>query len=428
MKLQYQARCSGVTARGVKPAPCLGTVFKASRCASGRVHAAADGGVNPFASTAPSTVASGVQSVETASTSANDKYGWSSHTWKWRGHTIHYKTAGCGEPVVLVHGFGLSSFHYRRNIPILAEKYKVYAIDLLGFGKSSKPILQYSMELWRDLLLDFNAEFMAGKPVVMVGNSIGALACLMVNAASPQEAVRGTVLLNSAGAMNNKGVIGDWRILALYPVLLFIDFLLSIPAVSAALFNNVRTRDNIRQVLANGVYRNPSNVDADLVEEIFAPSCDPGAREVFVSVITGPPGPKPWNLIPDLKGPLLVLWGDKDTLTPVDGPVGRFLQALPGRRPETTFKMLQDVGHCLHDDKPELVHAELLPWLERVMAGLPACGDVVAAAVQEQTAMAAEPLPGVAVGEDMGEGAVAEPAKEEEVVVATVAGSTPVAE
>jgi hypothetical protein len=61
-----------------------------------------------------------------------------------------------------------------------------------------------------------------------------------VNAASPPEAVRGTVLLNSAGAMNNKGVIGDWRIVAVYPLLLFIDFLLSIPAVSAGLFNKVR--------------------------------------------------------------------------------------------------------------------------------------------------------------------------------------------
>lgn len=48
-------------------------------------------------------------------------------------------------------------------------------------------------------------------------------------------------------------------------------------------------------MLQSGVYRNPSNVDTDLVEEIFAPSCDPGAREVFVSVITGinrdEPGP-----------------------------------------------------------------------------------------------------------------------------------------
>ncbi|GIL55352.1 hypothetical protein Vafri_10904 [Volvox africanus] len=388
MMLQHQSRlgaCDIAYRLQAKQAPFKPILPRASRSVRLVAPAAADAGVNPFAATSSTSSSTIRKSEPQSSSSTNDKYGWSSHTWKWRGHTIHYKTAGCGEPIVLVHGFGLSSFHYRRNIPILAENYKVYAIDLLGFGKSSKPILQYSMELWRDLLLDFNSEFLGGKPAVMVGNSIGGLACLMVNAASPPDAIRGTVLLNSAGAMNNKGVIGDWRILAVYPLLLLIDFLLSIPAVSAALFNNVRTRDNIRQVLRNGVYRNPSHVDEELVEEVFAPSCDPGAREVFVSVITGPPGPKPWTLMADVKGPLLVLWGDKDTLTPADGPVGRFLKALPARRPETTFKMLEDVGHCLHDDKPDLVHSELLPWLEKVMAGQPTCKDAATLASVEPT-------------------------------------------
>lgn len=336
--------------------------------------------INPFA-TSPSPVspAEGVTAAQPAEEKTASSGPWTEHTWKWRGHSIHYKTAGCGEPILLVHGFGLSSFHYRRNIPVLAEKYKVYAVDLLGFGKSSKPIRQYSMELWRDLLLDFMAEFAGGKPTVLVGNSIGALACLMVGAAAPAGSVRGTVLLNAAGAMNNKGVVGDWRILAVYPLLLLIDFLLSIPAVSAALFNNVRTPKNIGEVLRNGVYRNPTAVDETLVQQIFDPSCDPGAREVFVSVVTGPPGPKPWQLIPSLPGPLLVLWGDKDTLTPADGPVGKYLQALPAIRPETKFVMLPDVGHCLHDDRPELVHGELLPWLEAVMQGRPTCGEVGAA-------------------------------------------------
>ena len=82
------------------------------------------------------------------------------------------------------------------------------------------------------------------------------------------------------------------------------------------------------------MYRDPSKVDARLVDEILAPSQDPGAREVFVSVITGPPGPKPWQLMPQLKGPLLVLWGDKDTLTPADGPVGKYLKVRMWRSQE----------------------------------------------------------------------------------------------
>ena len=101
------------------------------------------------------------------------------------------QTAGCGAPVVLVHGFGASTGHYRKNITELAKKCKVsvevqgqlrgpsgpssdsiqsieidcpasiwhlqpepavqvYAIDLLGFGSSDKAQVDYSMELWRD--------------------------------------------------------------------------------------------------------------------------------------------------------------------------------------------------------------------------------------------------------------------------------------
>jgi len=290
------------------------------------------------------------------------------HKWEWRGHKINYATAGCGKPIILVHGFGLSSSHYRKTIAELSKGYKVYAVDLLGFGASSKPTtIQYCMDLWRDLLQDFMAEFTSGAEggATLVGNSIGSLACLMAAANSPKDAVRGVVLLNTAGAMNNKGILSDWRIVLVYPLLLFIDFILSIPAFAQVLFSKFATKENIKEVLKS-VYMNTEAVTDELVELIYAPSLDAGARDVFVSVITGPPGPKPWALVPDITCPILVLWGDKDTLTPADGPVGKYFQILPNSRPNTTFTFLPDVGHCIHDDRPEVVHAELVPWLDKL--------------------------------------------------------------
>ena len=56
---------------------------------------------------------------------------------------------------------------------------KVYAVDLLGFGGSEKAPVKYSMELWRDLIIDFATEWI-DEPFVIVGNSIGSLASLMV--------------------------------------------------------------------------------------------------------------------------------------------------------------------------------------------------------------------------------------------------------
>ena len=41
--------------------------------------------------------------------------------------------------MLLVHGFGASTDHWRHNLPVLSESYEVHALDLLGFGRSAKP-------------------------------------------------------------------------------------------------------------------------------------------------------------------------------------------------------------------------------------------------------------------------------------------------
>jgi len=282
---------------------------------------------------------------------------------------VRYVTAGCGEPIVLVHGFGASSGHWKRSIAVLSKQYKVYAIDLLGFGASDKPPLDYCMELWRDQVVNFLQEFVQ-QPAVLVGNSIGSLTCLMVNVDGPPGLVRGTVLLNCVGAMNNKGISNDWRIKAAYPLLLLIDLVLKTRPLASWLFNSFRTPDNLRNVLRK-VYRNQAAVDDALVDLLYRPSCDTGALDVFVSVLTGPPGPKPWELMPRVQGPLLVMWGDNDPFVPADSPTARTFMQLPGSRPATRFALLPDVGHCPHDDRPDLVHAELLPWLQSLTGGAP---------------------------------------------------------
>lgn len=77
----------------------------------------------------------------------------------------------------------------RRTIPALVDAgYKVYAIDLLGFGESEKPGDQgfaFTTEAWRDLVLDFCSEFVS-EPVTLVGNSIGSLTCILACASAKE--------------------------------------------------------------------------------------------------------------------------------------------------------------------------------------------------------------------------------------------------
>lgn len=120
-----------------------------------------------------------------------------------------------------------------------------------------------------------------------------------------------------AGGMNNKARLDDWRIRLVYPLFLLIDVILKTEIVAARLFNSFRTAENVRQVLKS-VYINSKAVNDELVEIICKPADDPNALAVLVSVVTGPPGPKPEDLLQDLNLPVLVLWGDSDVLTPVD--------------------------------------------------------------------------------------------------------------
>ncbi|KDO70958.1 hypothetical protein CISIN_1g017361mg [Citrus sinensis] len=117
--------------------------------------------------------------------------------WTWRGHKIHYVVQGEGSPVVLIHGFGASAFHWRYNIPELAKRYKVYAVDLLGFGWSEKAIIEYDAMVWKDQIVDFLKEIVK-EPAVLVGNSLGGFAALVAAVGLPDQ-VTGVALLNSAG-------------------------------------------------------------------------------------------------------------------------------------------------------------------------------------------------------------------------------------
>ena len=126
-------------------------------------------------------------------------------TWSYLGHAVdtvqqhpEHDSADC-PALLLVHGFGASTDHWRHNIPVLAETHAVHAIDLLGFGRSAKPAgLNYGGALWRDQLVAYVRERI-GRPTVIAGNSLGGFAALAAGAALGSDCA-GVVLLILANA------------------------------------------------------------------------------------------------------------------------------------------------------------------------------------------------------------------------------------
>lgn len=291
--------------------------------------------------------------------------------WQWRGHKIYYVRAGEKHPqrppLLLVHGFGASTDHWRKNITGLCEDFEVFAIDLLGFGRSAKPKLQYGGDLWRDQLHDFISEVI-GQKAVLAGNSLGGYACLSLASQRPESAA-GVVLLNSAGPFSDTEPTPEPETLQsqiqppkqISPLQkLFGDSLRLIfqqPLTQFLLFQYLRQGWVIRQTLEK-VYLDKSAVTNQLVEEIARPAYDTGALDVFFSVFSNPQGEKVDMLLKQLTCPLLLLWGEADPWMNAKERSQKFHLYYP----ELTEYFL-NAGHCPHDEVPNQVNPLLREWV-----------------------------------------------------------------
>lgn len=280
--------------------------------------------------------------------------------WSWRDQTIYYVPAGVGRPqrppLLLIHGFGASTDHWRKNIAELSNDFEVWAIDLLGFGRSAKPNLQYSGDLWRDQLHQFITEVIK-RPAVLAGNSLGGYAALSVTSQHPESAV-GLVLINSAGPFTELNAPATTQTLPIQRVLgESVRWILRQPWASFILFQYFRQRSVIRQTLGK-VYLDKSAITDQLIEDIYRPSCDPGAPQVFASVFSSPQGKKVDVLLEQLNRPLLMLWGEGDPWMDVQKRAVQFRKHYP----QLTEHYLH-AGHCPHDEVPDQFNTLLRSWM-----------------------------------------------------------------
>lgn len=74
--------------------------------------------------------------------------------------------------------------------------------------------------------------------------------------------------------------------------------------------------------------------------------------------------------------PMLVLWGDADPWTPIDGKVAHIFKRLQLERSNVSVVPLPDVGHCPHDDRPDLAASHILHWLNSLDSSDLQCATV----------------------------------------------------
>ena len=281
-------------------------------------------------------------------------------TWNWRGHKIAYQQAGdTGSAVVLVHGFGASWGHWRKNIPVLGKSCRCYAIDLIGFGGSAKPQpgeVDYTFATWGEQVADFCRE-VVGSPAFLIGNSIGCIVVMQAAVDYPDLAL-GIAALNCSVRQlhERKRVTLPWY--RNYGSLVM-QRVLGNKAIGNFFFKQIAKPKVVRKILLQA-YRRPEAVNDELIDLLMKPSQDEGAADVFLAFTRYSQGPLPEDLLPRLNCPTVLLWGTEDPWEPVE--MGRKLAEIPT---VDEFIPLEGLGHCPQDEAPEVVNPILLDWLEK---------------------------------------------------------------
>jgi pimeloyl-ACP methyl ester carboxylesterase len=281
-----------------------------------------------------------------------------SKRYPWAEGDVFYKVKGQGEPLVLVHGIyaGASAFEWRKNFDALSEHFRVYAPDLLGYGLSSRPPLDYTAQTYIQLLIDFIREAAGGAehPVHIVASSLSAAHIIQAAFQRPKLFER-LVLVEPTGVYElNRGPTLAQR--AFHQVL-------RAPIIGTAIYNVIVSRLGIRYFLTQQTYLRSEAVTGDLVDYYYNTAHQPGARFAPSSFITGYLNLNIEETFARLSHPILIIWGKQAKITPVEDA-----QAFQRLNPRAQVEIID--GSCMlpQDEQADRFNQKVIEWLRQPAA------------------------------------------------------------
>jgi pimeloyl-ACP methyl ester carboxylesterase len=247
-------------------------------------------------------------------------------------------------PLLFLHGYGGMIEHWNQNIPVFDSQYRMFAMDLIGFGRSEKPNIRYSLELFAAQIEAFR-HLKGLEQVILVGHSMGAASSIYYAHCFPEK-IRALILANPSGLYGNSmdgmakvffGLVGS-------------------PLIGEVLFATFANPVGVSQSLIP-TYYNQSKVDMNLINQFTQPLQDRGAMFSYLS-----PSRRPHDFLLDklarpcnYKGSAWLIWGAEDTALPPHKIIPEFQELLP----QAGAFIVPKAAHCIHHDAHEAFNARL---------------------------------------------------------------------
>ncbi len=271
------------------------------------------------------------------------------------GLRLAYADQGSGDvPLVLIHGLSGYIPMWVKNIDALAQRHRVIALDLPGYGKSDKPRASYSMRFFADMVRGL-LDKLEIPTAVLVGHSMGAQVSMHLALQSP-ERVSGLVLSSPAGIETFGAAESAF-----------------IASMVTPGFTRYATKSTIRARHEANFHNMPEDAGFLVADRIairtarkFRAYC-----HVIKNSVRGMLNEPVYADLGRLGAPTLILFGDDDKLIPNPvlhrGTAAQMVQAELPRMPQTELAVLPKAGHIAQFEAADAWNATVLEFVERVL-------------------------------------------------------------
>lgn len=181
--------------------------------------------------------------------------------YEWRFGKIYYRKKGHGTPLLLIHDLTVysSAYEWNKVIDELAKTYTVYAIDLLGCGRSEKPRITYTNYLYVQLITDFIKNVIGKKTDIVASGYSGSFSVLA--GYSDPDYINKLILINPPSLSSLSRVPSKRSKLH--------KFILELPVFGTLIYNIRTCQSNIQLLFTEKYLYNPFSVTPEMVDTYY---------------------------------------------------------------------------------------------------------------------------------------------------------------
>lgn len=268
------------------------------------------------------------------------------------GRTLAYSDEGKGDVIIFIHGLGSYSPAWKKNVSVLKEKFRCIAVDLPGYGKSSKEIHSGKMEFYADVIIELLDKLNIEKATI-AGHSMGGQIG-MVMALKYPDRIKALILASPAGFESFTAGQKQW----------FRDVM----TVDGVKLTNTQT---IRANVVSNFYNMPEDAEFMITDRIAFRGAKDFENYCYTVVrsVNGMVDQPVIDFLDKIKQPTLILFGENDNLIPNPylnpGKTEEIAKIGASKIPNSKLVMIPECGHFLQFEKPEIFNQSVIEFLSK---------------------------------------------------------------